>query len=237
MLKHLVHSHPPKLHTFDDFYRTNSQQIKSSRSLSNDLASSGSTSSSSSSSSSPSSPIGYSFHSVFCDLKSTATPDVVPEEDETEQEIDVKTPDNKTPSAPSTPLFYLEEDQQQSSHHSSSSPHWTSLFFHRFRHTNHVLTKQNSVNENQMYSAKMRKSDLTDSSLNNVKQQPHRFLKRSETINAASLPISKKTTDDFPELSALNVTSNSNPIAKKHRSFASLFHHFQHHHHHHHDHN
>ena len=232
MLKHLAHSHHGKLHTFDDFYRNDSKPLKTPSST-GEVVSTGAHSLSSSPSS-PCSPNShpYTFYNVFSDFKSSTTPDVVLEEDETEEEND-----GKQESVPSTPVFYLEDDQhqqqqqsQQQQHHcvSSSSPHWPSALFNRFRHPHHGLTKQNSVNENQMYSTKLRKHELSESSAN--KHQTHRFLKRSETINNASGIDEKKSSnninDDFPELSA-----PSHSLGKKHRSFVSLLHHFHHPHH------
>ena len=84
MLKHLVQSHPNKLHTFDDFYRSTSKPIKT-RSLQSDGSSSTSTSPSPTSPCSPSNN-PYSFYSIFADFKSNSTAEPVPEEDETEVE-------------------------------------------------------------------------------------------------------------------------------------------------------
>ena len=236
MLKHLVHSHHGKLHTFDDFYNNtntnsnNSKPIKS-RLSSNDLIS---TNNLSPSPTSPCSPTSnpYTFYNVFSDYKSCTTPYVVIEEDETETDNQL----NIQESIPSTPLFYLEDDhhnhiQTPSPSSVSTSPHWPSLILNRFRHSNtnnpnhhHGIIKQNSVNENQMTSTKLRKSELSDPSINK-----HRFLKRSETINNENCLNDKKSpNDDFPELSL--TTTNTNSV-KKHRSLASLFHHFHHHHH------
>ena len=247
MLKHLVHSHHSKLHTFDDFYNnnstTNSKTIKS-RSSSNDLISTANNYSSSPSPTSPSSPNSnpYTFYNVFSDFKSSTTPDVVIEEDETEDDNQLKPPEPQSPA----PVFYIGDDHLHHHHHQqpqtsssssgSSSPHWPTLLLNRFRHSNpnhHGIVKQISVNENQLISTKMRKSEHIDPFINK-----HRYLKRSETINNDnSLSDKKSSNDDFPELSfPLN-----NNIVKKHRSFASLFHHFHnnnnhhnHHHHHHH---
>ncbi|UJR29909.1 hypothetical protein I4U23_017457 [Adineta vaga] len=205
MLKHITHSHHGKLHTFDDFYRDNSKPIRT-RSSTNDLTSA--------TNSFPTSPY----------FKSTITPDVVLEEDETEEE------NNTIPeqSTPPTAVFYLEDEHpnQSQSPSSTSSPHWPSLILNRFRHAHHhhhhTLVKQNSVNENQMNLTKLRKSDSTDSSFTK-----HRFLKRSQTINHTdSLADKKSSTDDFPELSL----ATNNNIVKKHRSFVSLLHHFHHNH-------
>jgi len=235
MLKHLVHSHHGKLHTFDDFYNNNSKTIKS-RSSSNDLISTNNNCYSSSSPTSPCSPSTnpYTFYNVFSDFKSSTTPDVVIEEDETEQNNEI----NPQEFLPSTPVFYLEDDHhhphpQTSSSSSSLSPHWPSLILNRFRHSNsnnhhhHGIVKQNSVNESHMNLTKMRKSDINDSSINK-----HRYLKRSETINNTnSLTDKKFSNDDFPELS-LTTTTTTNNIVKKHRSFVSLFHPFHHNNHH-----
>jgi hypothetical protein len=185
MLKHLVHSHHGKLHTFDDFYRNDSKSIKS-HSPSTEIIS---TNYSSQSPTSPSSPNSnsYTFYNVFSDFKCpSTTPDVViEEEDETEEEEDNQI---KQESIPPTPLFYLEDDHHPSPPSTSSSPHWPSLILNRFRHSNnhHGLVKQISVNENQMCSNKLRRSDLTDSSITK-----HRFLKRSETINNTNRIIEK----------------------------------------------
>jgi hypothetical protein len=222
MLKHLVHSHHGKLHTFDDFYNDNKSKPIKSRSSSNDLIS---TNSSSPSPTSPCSPNSnpYTFYNVFSDFKSSTTPDVVIEEDETEQNDERN---SQEPSLPPTPVFYLEDDHHSHPQTPSSSPHWPSIIFNRLRHSNHHhgIVKQNSVNENQMNINKTRKSELSDSSINK-----HRFLKRSETINNTNVLTYKKSlNDDFPELSS----STNNNIVKKHRSFVSLFHYFHHHHHH-----
>jgi hypothetical protein len=221
MLKHLVHSHHGKLHTFDDFYNNNNntKSIKSGSS-SNYLTS---TNYSSSLPTSPCSPNNnsYTFYNVFSDFKSSTTPDVVIEEDETEEDKEI----NPQESLPRTPVFYLEDDHHN--HSQPSSPHWPSLILNRFRHPNHHhhhhhhgMIKQNSVNENQMNITKIRKSELNDSLI-----PKHRFLKRSETINNTNGLTDKKClNDDFPELS---LPTNNN-IVKKHRSFVSLFHHFHH---------
>jgi hypothetical protein len=222
MIKHLVHSHQGKLQTFDDFYRNDSKPIKF-RSASNELIATNN----SPSPTSPCSPNNnsYTFYNVFSDFKSSSTPDVVLEEDETEQDNNII----QQELTPSKPVFYLEDDHHPPSQSSSSSPHWPTLILNRFRHSNNhnVMVKQNSVNENQMNSTKLRKSDLTDSIIIPPK---HRFLKRSQTINHTNGLTDKKssstTNDDFPELS---LTSNS---VKKHRSFVSLFHHFHHNNHH-----
>ena len=243
MLKQLVHSNHGKLHTFDDFYNNNnsnntktSKTIKS-RSSSNDLISSTNNTNLSPTPTSPCSPNSnpYTFYNIFSDYKSSTTPDVVIEEDETEQDDDIPTIEPE--SHPPTPVFYLEDDHHhppQSSSSSASSPHWPSLILNRFRHSNshnHGIVKQNSVNDSHMNSAKIRKNEHSDSSINK-----HRFLKRSETINNTNgLNEKRSSNDDFPELS-LPTNNNNNNIVKKHRSFVSLFHHFHHpnHHHHHH---
>jgi hypothetical protein len=228
MLKHLVHSHHTKLHTFDDFYNNNTKTIKSRSSSSNDLI----LTTNNYSSPSPTSPCSpnsnpYTFYNVFSDFKSITTPAVVIEEDETEDD------NQRNPSEPQSPapVFYLEDDhhhqQQQQHSQSSSSPHWPTLILNRFRHSNpnHGIIKQVSVNENQLNSTKIRKNEHSDSSINK-----HRYLKRSETINNTNGLFDKKSSnDDFPELSL----PSTNNVVKKHRSFVSLFHHFHHHHHHH----
>jgi hypothetical protein len=226
MLKHLVHSHHAKLHTFDDFYNnttTNSKTIKSRSSL-NDLIST-TNNYSSPSPTSPCSPNSntYTFYNVFSDFKSTTTtPDVVIEEDETEDDNEINSQESQSPAA----VFYLEDDHHHSQT-SSPSPHWPSLILNRFRHVNPGIVKQTSVNENQLNSTKIRKSEHSEPSINK-----HRFLKRSETINNTHGSSDRKSSnDDFPELS-LAPPSSSNNIVKKHRSFVSLFHHFHHNNHH-----
>jgi hypothetical protein len=211
MLKHLGHSYHGKLHTFDDFYQNNSKPIKS-----NDLISTNH-----SLPTSPCSPNSnpYTFYNIFSDLKSTITPEVVPEEDESEQDNELI----PQVSTPPTPVFYLEDDHHNHPQTSSTSPHWPSLILNRFRHTNnnhHGIVTQNSINEDHMNLTKLRKSDLTDSSTTK-----HRFLKRSQTLNNTNRLTDKKSSqDDFPELS-LPV---NNHIVKKHRSIVSLFHPFHH---------
>ncbi|CAF0951034.1 unnamed protein product [Rotaria sordida] len=233
MLKHIVHSYHGKLHTFDDFYRDNTNPIKS-RLSSNDLTSTNN-SFSSSSASSPTSPCSpnsnpYSFYNIFSDFKHSTTTDVLPEEDETEEDNEIiEEESNSTPA-----VFYLEEEQHnqpQISSSSSSTSNWPSSILNRFRHSNnnHSMVKQNSISENQMNLTKSRKNDFIDTSINK-----HRFLKRSATINHTNGLIDKKlsTNDNFPELSF----STTNDTVKKHRSFGSLFNYF-HHHHHNHNHN
>ncbi|CAF3321491.1 unnamed protein product [Rotaria socialis] len=232
MLKNIVHSYHGKLHTFDDFYRNDSNPIKS-RLSSNDL-----TSTNNCPSPSPTSPCSpnsnpYTFYNVFSDFKYSTAPDVVPEEDETEDKNEIIEPDSNS----ATAVFYLEDDHN--SHPqisaSSSSPNWPSLIFHRFRHSNnnnnnynynntHSMVKQMSINENQMNLTKSRKNDHIDSSINK-----HRYLKRSETITHTNGLTDRKTSgnNDFLELSL----STTNDVVKKHRSFASLFNYFHHSHH------
>ncbi|CAF1494906.1 unnamed protein product [Didymodactylos carnosus] len=187
MLKHLVHSHHSKLHTFDDFYRNDSKPLKL-RSTTNELSSSSSSSSSSptATSSSPNNNY-YTFYNVFSDFKPSTPTDVLPEEDETEENNEI------TPieSNPSTPVFYLEDEHQ---HHtpppSSSSPHWPSSIISRLRHSSdhhNGITKQTSINDNHMNMTKSRKSDFIDSTINK-----HRFLRRSQTINHSSILTQKK---------------------------------------------
>jgi len=235
MLKHLAHSHH-KLHTFDDFYNenTSTKPIKS-RLSSNDLLSSSPqipTTTTTTTTNLDCSPLNnqYTFYNIFSDLKSTTTPNVaIQEEDEGEDEMKL----DEHESIPTTPVFYLEDDHHNHSHSSSSSvsPHWPSLIFNRFRHSTsqqqqqqqqQPVVKQNSVNENNSHSTKMRKNEFSDLSMNK-----RRFLKRSETV-AHSVTFNEKKTspnDDFPQL----VSSSTNrQIEKKHRSFASLFHHFHH---------
>ena len=221
MLKQLVHSHHGKLQSFDDFYKTsttsNSKAIKT-RSTSNESITGSTNHYSSPSPTSPCSPNSnpYTFYNVFSDLKLTTTPHVVIEEDENEDDLPQE-------SQPSTPVFYLEEEHQ---HHSpqtpstSSSSHWPSSILNRFRHSHPTngITKQISINENQMISTKIRKSELCDPSTHK-----HRFLKRSETVDHTDGFSEKRSSqEDFPELSL-----PANNFTKKHRSFVSFFHHQQ----------
>lgn len=223
MLKHLVHSHHGKLQTFDDFYKTsstsNSKAIKT-RSTSNESITGSTTSPSPTSPCSPNSN-PYTFYNVFSDLKLTKTPEIVIEEEEEENEDDLP-----IDSQPSTPVFYLEEDQQQqhspqNTPSTSSSSHWPSSILNRFRHSHPTngITKQISINENQMTSTKIRKSELCDP----PPTHKHRFLKRSETVDHADgLAEKRSSQEDFPELSL-----PTNNFTKKHRSFVSFFHHQQ----------
>lgn len=240
MLKHLVHSHPNKLHTFDDFYRTTSKPIKT-RSLNSDGTSSTSSSSSPTSPCSPSNN-SYTFYSIFSDFKSNSTSDPLPEEDETEveQQTDGKCQQqeqlsiiDKPPSIPNTPLFYLDEDhhphplspsQQATTSTSTHSPssHWPSLLLNRFRHHPSSVAKQSSLNENQMSSTKLRKTELNDP-ITITRISSNRFLKRSDTLDPTS---TDHFNEDFPELSS--PTSRTMSCAKKHRSFVSVFQHFPH---------
>ncbi|CAF4192758.1 unnamed protein product [Rotaria sp. Silwood2] len=225
MLKHIVHSYHGKLHTFDDFYRNDSNPIKS-RSSSNELPSTNNCSSSSPTSPcSPNSP-PYTFYNVFSDFKFSTTPDVVPEEDETEDDNEIIEQEfNSIPA-----VFYLEDEQHNQPQISSSSSNRSSSILSRFRHSNnnnnnnHLMVKQNSVNENQMNLTKLRKNDFIDLSINK-----HRFLKRSETITHTNRLIDKKLSanDEFPDLSF----SPTNDVVKKHRSFVSLLNYFHHNHH------
>lgn len=226
MLKHIVHSYHGKLHTFDDFYRDNSNPIKT-RSSSNDLTSTNCLSPSPTSPCSPNSNNPYTFYTVFSDFKHSTTPDVLPEEDETEDDNEI----HEQESSSTTAVFYLEDDHNNHPNISppSSSPNWPSLIFNRLRHANNnnnnnnSIVKQISINESQMNLPKLRKNDFLDSSINK-----HRYLKRSETITHTN-ELSKKTTgsnDELPELSF----SASNDTVKKHRSFVSLFNYFHHNH-------
>lgn len=226
MVKNSGYSSNGRMHTFDDFYRNDLNLLKS-RSSSNDLTSTNN--SSSPSPTSPCSPNGnpYTFYNVFSDFKHSVAPDVVLEEDETEDDNDIIEHDLHS----ATPVFYLEEDHHSqipvSPSSSSTSPNWPSLIFSRLRHSNNShnpMMKQVSVNENQMSTTKTRKNDISDSVVNK-----HRFLKRSQTTNNTNTLTDKKcsTNDDFPELSF----SPTNNMVKKHRSFASLFHYFHHNHH------
>ena len=225
MLKHLVHSHHGKLQSFDEFYKTSTTHSKAikSRLASNEVLAGTTNHYSSPSPTSPCSPNSnpYTFYNVFADWKLTTTPDAVIEEDENEEDL----PIDPRESQPITPVFYLDEEHhhQPSSQTSStsSSPHWPSLIFNRLRHShpiNHAIIKQNSINENQMNSTKIRKNELVDPSTSK-----HRFLKRSETVdNTDGLTDKKYPNEDFPELSL-----PTNNFVKKHRSFAVFFHHSQ----------
>lgn len=246
MLKHLVHAHPNKLHTFDDFYRTTSKPIRTLSNHSDGVSSTNTSSSSSPISSSSPSNTSYTFYNIFSDFKSNSTNETLPEEDETESEQPTKLESMQgTP-----PLFYLDEDHHHSSpplsqsqsqvtsqistsssNHSPSS-HWPSLLLNRFRHSNHplVIAKQTSLNENQMSSTKLRKSELTDPSMS--RNPSNRFLKRSDTVdNETTEHSERKSSDhfneDFPELSS-HSSNRAMSSVKKHRSLASMFHHFPH---------
>jgi hypothetical protein len=235
MLKQLVHLHPNKLHTFDDFYRNSSKPIKtrSNTIATNDLNSTTSLSSSYPlSPSSPSNTTSYTFYSVFSDFKSYPSDDVLPEEDETESSEAIKQDSNCA-----TPLFYLEEEhqiasapssQQISTSTPSNSPHWPALIRNRFRHHHHHhqhsgLIRQATVPEGQLFSNKLRKNDSIDSS--SLKHSSHGLFQRMKTMDESTTSSSRKSSqsigDDFPELSAPTLAAS-----KKHRSLASVFHHF-----------
>ena len=247
MLKHLAHSHshPAKLHTFDDFYRSNSKPIRAgfTSSTNDSTINTAQTVSSSSPVSSVCSPSNnaYTFFNVFSDFKSNSTSNALTEEDENEHEEQ-----DKHDSAKSTPLFYLDEDhqnhqepspvpstQQQQNHNGSSnpSPHWPSLILNRFRHQHSTgnFRKQNGNNERHLVSSRTLDNELTDGPRMN-KHSPHGFLTRSKTIDYPGHSEEKKSAsyhnDDFPELSA----PFPNQV-KKHRSFVSLLQHFHHPHH------
>ena len=203
MLKHLVHSSHGKLHTFEDFYRSNSKPIKSGLLSSNDLISTSHYSSSSCSSNNNS----YTFYNVFSDLKCSTAADVLTEEDETENDDEIVEQESK-------PVFYLEEDNHhgQTNISSSSSMNWSSSILHRFRHSTNtnLMMKQNPIHENQI---KSRKNDFIDS-------LPSKH-QRSPTINHTN--HKKYSIND--DLSGFSFPP-TNDITKKHRSFISLFHYF-----------